>query len=106
LGRARHGRIAAAKPEEGRGHEPRRQQYNQQSGQHLARRPAARLVRVLDSLKPRQLAVIIGRALVAHRSTAFFAPGSPTTAQLKWICSIRLHSTSEWAGEVWPIWKR
>ena len=106
LRRPGDGGIAPPKPEEGPGDERGGDEHDQQRREHLARGNAARLILVLDSLEPGQLPIVIGRAIVAHRSTAFLAPGKPTTAQLKWIRSMRWHSTSEWACDVVPIWKR
>ena len=51
-------------------------------------------------------AAVVIPPLVGHLSTAFLAPGSPTTAQLKRMRSILWHRTSEWACDVVPIWKR
>ena len=87
LWRAADDGVAPAEPEEGGGDDKRGEQNHEKRSEHLACRNAARLVLVFDRLEPGQLLVI--RAAVGHRSTPLGLHGRPTTAQLKWILSIR-----------------
>jgi hypothetical protein len=90
-------------PKECAGNDENSRNDNQQRRYHAPCRYALRLVFVFDWGKPRQR--LFERSLVAHRSTLAFH-GRPTTAQLRLIFSIRWQSTSEWAWDVVPTWKR
>ncbi len=106
LRRPVHLGVAPPEPEESRCHQRSGEQDDEEHREHLARRKAARLVLVLHRLQPRKLPVVIGRAIIAHRSTPLGFQGRPMTAQLKRIRCIHWHKTSECACDVVPIWKR